>query len=115
MFQDDFLDCFGDPGVTGKSVGSDIKEGKCSWLAVVALQRANSTQRKIMEDHYGRADPESVQIIRNLFDELHLSSTYAVYEEESFNIIRTHVQQISKGLSHELFFKILKRIYKRDC
>ena len=46
--QDDFLDCYGDPQVTGK-IGTDIQEGKCSWLVVVALQRATPAQRKILE------------------------------------------------------------------
>ncbi|XP_018563021.1 farnesyl pyrophosphate synthase isoform X2 [Anoplophora glabripennis] len=113
QIQDDFLDCFGNPEVTGKK-GNDIKEGKCSWLAVVALQRANPAQRKLMEEHYGRDEQQSIQIIRNLYEELSLPSTYATYEEESFNLIRTQVQQISKGLPHDLFFKLMKQIYKRD-
>lgn len=108
------MDCFGDPEVTGK-IGTDIQEGKCSWLAVVALQRANPTQRKIMEENYGKADEKSVKIIRQLYEELSLPNTYAIYEEESFNIIRTHIQQLSQGLPHKLFFKFMEKIYKRDC
>lgn len=94
---------------------TDIKEGKCSWLAVVALQRATPGQRKIMEEHYGRPEQESIMKIRELYEELSLPATYAIYEEESFNRIRTHIHQISKGLPHDLFFKLVKRIYKRDC
>jgi farnesyl diphosphate synthase len=114
QIQDDFLDCFGDPAVTGKR-GNDIREGKCSWLAVVALQRATPAQRKIMEENYGRPDPEAEKIIRNLYEELSLPNTYSIYEEESFNIIRTHIHQISKGLPHKLFFKMMEKIYRRDC
>lgn len=108
------MDCFGDPKLTGKQ-GTDIREGKCTWLAVVALQRASPAQRQIMEEHYGQSNPESIEKIRCLYEELSLPNTYAVYEEESFNIIRTHIQQISKGLPHNLFFKLVEKIYKREC
>lgn len=46
--RDDYLDCYGDIEVT-KKIGNDIAEGKCTWLAVVALQRATKEQRKIFE------------------------------------------------------------------
>lgn len=89
-----------------------------------------------MEEHYGRfvillshsdlhyltsnknisrSEPESVAIIKQLYEDLTLPNTYAIYEEESFNIIKTHIQQISKGLRHDLFFNIMEKLYKREC
>ncbi|CAH1956275.1 unnamed protein product [Acanthoscelides obtectus] len=108
--QKDFMNCFGAPEVVGQ-VGSDINEGKCSWLAVVALQRASAAQRKIMEKHYGKPGQEAVDTIRDLYVTLGLPSTYTAYEEESYNFIHTHIQQISKGLPHELFFTLLDKLY----
>ncbi|MCL4144279.1 UNVERIFIED_CONTAM: hypothetical protein GTU68_012223, partial [Idotea baltica] len=111
--QDDFLDCFGNPTLTGK-IGTDIAEGKCSWLAVVALQRASGSQRKVMQEHYGRKEKESVERVRELYKELNLPATYKAYEESTSALIRTHIQQISRGLNHNVFFKFLDKIYKRS-
>jgi len=46
--QDDYIDCFGDPELTGK-VGTDIEDNKCSWLIVQALAIANHEQRAALE------------------------------------------------------------------
>lgn len=112
--QDDFLDCFGDPKVTGKQ-GTDIQEGKCSWLIVAALQKATPEQRALLEKYYGVKCAEAEEIVKNVYVELGIPNTYSIYEEESYNIIRTHIQQISKGLPHNLFFKIMEKIYRREC
>jgi farnesyl diphosphate synthase len=111
--QDDFIDCFGDPQITGK-IGTDIQDGKCTWLSVVAMQRANSEQKEIMKDCYGQKDPEKVERVKELYEDLLLPHTYEIYEEESYKIINTQIQQISRGLPHKLFFKILEKIYRRN-
>lgn len=111
--QDDYLDCFGDSSVTGK-VGTDIGEGKCTWLSVVALQRASPSQRRIMEEHYGNPEQESVNKVKALYMELGLPATYRAYEDSTSSMIRIHIQQISRGLNHNVFFKFLDKIHKRS-
>lgn len=100
------MNVFGEQELVGK-VGSDIEEGKCSWLAVVALQRMNLSQRKLMEKYYGTPGEEAVATIKDLYIQLGLPATYSAYEEKSYNMINTHIQQISKGLPHQLFLTLL--------
>ncbi|XP_037827515.1 farnesyl pyrophosphate synthase [Lucilia sericata] len=111
--QDDFLDCFGNPEVTGK-IGTDIQDNKCSWLAVVCMQRANEEQKQIMLECYGKTDPEKAARVKELYKSLGLPNTYAIYEEESYNMIKTHIQQTSRGVPHEIFLQILNKIYQRN-
>lgn len=110
--QDDYMDCYGDSQVMGK-VGTDIQEGKCTWLVVVALQRATSQQRKILEECYGSTDTEKVRRVKQLYNDIGLPNTYSIYEEETYNLLNTHIQQISRGLPHNLFLKILEKLYHR--
>ncbi|KAK9301596.1 hypothetical protein QLX08_006041 [Tetragonisca angustula] len=110
LFQvrDDYLDCYGDVKSTGK-VGTDIPEGKCSWLITVALQRATPEQRKILEECYGDSDPEKINRVKQLYQEIGIPNTFAIYEEETHNLLNTHIQQISRGLPHDFFLKTLNR------
>ncbi|XP_046999558.1 farnesyl pyrophosphate synthase-like [Schistocerca americana] len=110
--QDDYLDCFGDSDVTGK-VGSDIATGKCSWLAVTALQRANHQQQIVFKECYATDDEEKIAVIKELYDQLKLKSVFAEYEEQTYNFIHRNIQQLSHGLPHHLFISFLKKIYRR--
>ena len=62
--QDDFIDCFGDPSITGK-IGTDIEDGKCCWNIVTALDVCSSTQRAVLQTNYGKKDIESVLKVSN--------------------------------------------------
>jgi octaprenyl-diphosphate synthase len=47
---DDLLDYQGDPGKTGKAVGNDLAEGKMTLPLILAMNRANTTDRnRLME------------------------------------------------------------------
>ncbi len=45
---DDLLDYLGDPGITGKSVGNDLAEGKMTLPVILALNAAKGTDRNRM-------------------------------------------------------------------
>jgi geranylgeranyl diphosphate synthase type I len=54
QIQDDILGVFGDEQTVGKSVSSDIKEGKTTLLLVQARKKANLKQMDILDKLYGR-------------------------------------------------------------
>jgi len=112
--QDDFLDCYGDPEVTGK-VGTDIQDGKCSWLVVMALQRADHKQTKELALRYGSHKEEDVQWVKNLYTELGLKKLFNHYEAEFYDDIQDMIQQIrGDELPQQIFHSLLGRIYKRN-
>lgn len=111
--QNDFLDCYGNPELTGKE-SFDIKEGRCTWPAVVALQRANPQQKLMLERCYGNPDEESIQIVKDIYQEIGIPNTYSVYMEKAYDLIRTNIQQVSGRLPHKLFFTVLEMVYGKD-
>jgi len=59
--QDDYIDCYGDPEYTGK-IGTDIVDGKCSWLIATALTMANEEQLETLRKCYGNSSKEDEDV-----------------------------------------------------
>ncbi|XP_072346757.1 farnesyl pyrophosphate synthase [Scyliorhinus torazame] len=113
QIQDDYLDCYGDPEVTGK-IGTDIQDNKCSWLVVQALGRVNTAQRQLLEDNYGRDDPEKTAKVKALYEELDVRGIYTRYEKQSYQRLLTLINQHCTKLPREVFLSFAQKIYKRD-
>ncbi|XP_056408708.1 farnesyl pyrophosphate synthase [Hyla sarda] len=113
QIQDDYLDCYGDPSVTGK-IGTDIQDNKCGWLVVEALKRVTPEQRQILQENYGQDEAEKVQHVKQLYEDLGLPAVYAQYEEESFQRLQNLISQHAQGLSTEIFLGLAHKIYKRQ-
>jgi len=113
QIQDDYLDCFGDPSVTGK-IGRDIEDAKCSWLVIQALKKVSVDQRELLKANYGKDDSQAVGVVKDLYKQLDLEQTYREYEEESFKSICQLIKSHKNGFPKELFLFLVMKIYKRQ-
>lgn len=69
QLKDDLLGVFGDEQVTGKSVTSDITEGKHTYMVETFLTTATEAQRLEFKKWFGlqSANPEQIEAVKNLF------------------------------------------------
>jgi geranylgeranyl diphosphate synthase type I len=68
QLRDDLLGIFGDPSVTGKPAGDDLREGKRTVLMAIALDLLKGDEREMLVSHLGKADisPEKIEELRAL-------------------------------------------------
>lgn len=111
--QDDFLDCFGDPSVTGK-IGTDIQDNKCSWLVVKALQSDQENVRAILSAHYGKKNDDDIAKIKNLYDELEIERQFHDFEDQSLERIDSLIGQYSGPLDKSIFELLKAKLYRRS-
>ena len=71
QLRDDVLGVFGDPEVTGKPAGDDLREGKRTALVAMALEAASKAQAAVVRRHLG--DPhlsaDGVAALRSVLEE----------------------------------------------
>uniref|UniRef100_A0A915HS68 Farnesyl pyrophosphate synthase n=1 Tax=Romanomermis culicivorax TaxID=13658 RepID=A0A915HS68_ROMCU len=110
--QDDYLDCYGNADVTGK-IGTDIEDGKCTWLLVEALDMIKAKQRKIIEENYAKSDPSNVKMIKNLYDFLNLRSKYEQFESEQVGTLTEMIENLNLVKLRPLFTHLLSLLRGR--
>ena len=71
QLRDDVLGVFGDPSVTGKPAGDDLREGKRTALVAMALESASQAQAAVVRRHLGdpHLSPEGVAQLRAVIEE----------------------------------------------
>lgn len=73
QLKDDFLDVYGDPEVFGKNIGGDILCNKKTYMLIKALERADRTQKKELQDWILKKeyDPlDKIKAVTKLYDEI---------------------------------------------
>ncbi|WP_415122483.1 polyprenyl synthetase family protein [Micropruina sp.] len=62
QFRDDVLGVFGEPGVTGKPAGDDLREGKRTVLVAHALELASETAKERLTGLLGNAELDAADV-----------------------------------------------------
>jgi geranylgeranyl diphosphate synthase type I len=71
QLRDDVLGVFGDPSVTGKPAGDDLREGKRTAMVAMALEAADARQAAVVRRHLGdpHLTPDGVASLRSVLVE----------------------------------------------
>lgn len=114
--QDDYLDCYGDPAVIGK-IGTDIQEGKCTWLILAALKSEKLTleKRSLLEENYGQRNAGAERIVRSIYRDLDLEGQFHQYEARAEDTIRALIANVrgSSTVLGDVVDLFASRIFRR--
>ncbi|XP_071730596.1 farnesyl diphosphate synthase 2-like [Rutidosis leptorrhynchoides] len=111
--QDDYLDAYGDPKVTGKT-GVDIENFKYSWLIAKALELANEEQEKILNENYGIKNPVKIAKVKELYDILNIQGVYEDYENKTYEELIRLIEANPSLAIQKALKSFLGKIYKRQ-
>ena len=64
------------------------REGRLTWLIVLALQRADTPQRETLERCYGTGSEQDAQRVREVYDKLNLAKTFR--SAHSYNLLKSY-------------------------
>lgn len=93
QIQDDLLDVIADPEKFGKQRGGDILEGKKTYLSLLALQRCNNKETKVLQDILRSKNNSEKDVVRvvELYKRLGVINSTRIaikdYYQKSMNIV----------------------------
>lgn len=111
--QDDFLDVYGKPSITGK-IGTDIAEGKVTWLACTAIKNANEQQKEIILSNIGKNDEESQARVKNVYDELNIQQHFNNFVETENKFLEEEVKSLNESLPKQTVEKLIQILLSRN-
>uniref|UniRef100_A0A1I7ZAZ5 Farnesyl pyrophosphate synthase n=1 Tax=Steinernema glaseri TaxID=37863 RepID=A0A1I7ZAZ5_9BILA len=110
--QDDYLDVFGDETVTGK-VGTDLKEGKCTWVTCRALEKAPPEEKKILQENFGKSDDASVANLKTLVKHLRVDDDFQKFQTPFVMTLEDNIRKLPTVKLRGVLLSAVERIVNR--
>jgi geranylgeranyl diphosphate synthase, type II len=116
QIQDDLLDVIGDPQKFGKDIGSDIREGKKTYLILLALQRCNNREKmwlthKMRNNILSVSDIKKIELLLQKYGVIEITKKKIDYHfKRAFEIISTFEDcKYNRDIA-----KLIEYVQKRD-
>lgn len=114
--QDDYFDCYKNSQTLGK-VGTDIENGKCTWLITTALSIASSDQVDELKKNYGKNNSTAIETVKSIYNQLNIPQLYSQLEKQKYTEIINLVDEwdeVETSIPRGLFIAILAPLYERS-
>ena len=117
QIKDDILGVFGDEKIVGKSVFTDIKEGKNTLLYIHTLQEADRSERKTLASYYGNSKLTDKQgaVVKGVLEKASLPYCQAIlktYVDQAKNLVPGVTSHNTKLAP--VFYKLCDYLTERD-
>ena len=99
QLQDDLLDTYGDPDVTGKKVGTDIVDNKKTYLVIEALERATASQKEELKGWLIKKSfkkDEKISAVTSIFDSLKIKEHTEERITEFFTLALSNLERLNR-------------------
>ena len=96
QLRDDLLGLFGDPSITGKPVGSDVREKKKTLLVIKAYKEAPPPYKEFLEEVYDHKEPSEISD-RDIAEVQHIVRDYGGYSYV-VKLMKKYAEEAEKAL-----------------
>ena len=116
QMRDDYLGTFGNPRLTGKSAGNDLRRGKKTFVVLAALETAGNQERtrisKVLGNH--KATDEEIRSVVALLKRLRIDESCMKVVREYANLAIVSLEGFDVGREREMLEKLAIFAANRD-
>lgn len=110
--QDDWIDIYGTSSKIGK-VGSDIQEGKVTWLFAKAMEIGNEQQKKLLMENNGHKEQEKVDTVKQIYADLHIEEICLRHQDQEYESIKQILDNFDSRIPKKLIEYLLSSLNHR--